>query len=570
MSYLNGSKILLVDDYPLNNSLLARSLENYQIAMASNGQDALDMVAMEPPDLILLDIAMPGMDGFEVCRRLKQQPSTRDIPIIFLTGMDDSATITQGFQLGGVDYITKPVDIAAVQARVRNHLTLKRSLEDLKRQKALLEETVTQQHLDINLARNVLKIINNDPPRLIDLNQDTILFIDTLSKSCNLEGGDHMLVKHNPRTNKTILSLKDQSGHSVNCVLRSIITDLLFNDLAFDRADRSLSDVVSRLNQTICLSGLFQADEFCTGVMAEIDHHTQTLTYVAAGHPPILLLRGSEVIPLPQPDQDARNLPLGFLDRATFTSGSFPLQCGDRLLLYSDGLHQINADPGRPPLSPLELIHEVRSLLEASPSLPASLLVPALLARLSGSVAGMHALCDHNTSGDDLSLIALELEAKAYRQTASLCPCDFAGIDALVNHLLDSIGQDLAASDFASAGQHMAMTLAEAVVNAWKHGNRQKDTLPITVRWRFANDFSIEVIDSGQGFNYHDLPNPTTGPSLAAANGRGIFIIKKFADTLTWLEGGRRLVMTWRHPQAIPPGRLDSAVCLGHDLWTEA
>ncbi|MDP2106224.1 MAG: response regulator, partial [Desulfobulbaceae bacterium] len=139
MCDLTGSKILLVDDYPLNNALLARALPEHKIAIATNGQDALDMVAMEMPDLILLDITMPGIDGYEVCRRLKQQPCTRDIPIIFLTGLDDSASITQGFQVGGIDYITKPIDIAAVQARVKNHLILKRSLEELKQQKALLE-----------------------------------------------------------------------------------------------------------------------------------------------------------------------------------------------------------------------------------------------------------------------------------------------------------------------------------------------------------------------------------------------------------------------------------------------
>lgn len=567
MSDLTGSKILLVDDYPLNNSLLARSLPEYQIAMASSGQEALDMVALEQPDLILLDITMPGINGFEVCRRLKKQPLTRDIPIIFLTGLDDSASITQGFHLGGVDYITKPIDIPAVQARVRNHLTLKRSLEDLKRQTELLEETITQQHLDINLARNILKIVNNQAPRQINLNQDTLLFVDTLNKSCNMEGGDHLLVKENSRADKTILSLKDQSGHSVNCVLRSIITDLLYNDLAFGKSCDNLEEVVAALNQNICTSGLFQADEFCTAIMAEIDHQSLTLTYVTAGHPPMLVLRGNEVIALPGEDQHLRNLPLGFVAEAKFTAGSFSLQTGDRLLVYSDGLHQVNAGPDTPPLSPQELIEEVRSLLKTDHHLPVSLLVPSLLTQLCRSKQGMMALCDHNTTGDDLSLIALEIEPKTYHQTAIITPKDFTNIDALITHLFEMITLDLSTSAYARLTPKISMVLSEAVLNAWKHGNRKKTSQPITVRWRFANDFSLEVIDSGKGFNFHDLPNPTTGLNLTAASGRGIFVIKKFTDCISWHEGGRRLVMNWRHPQAIAPDQRESEVCLGHDLW---
>ena len=244
MSDLNSSKVLLVDDYDLNNRLLARALSMYQVGMVTNGEDALAMVNIDPPDLILLDINMPGMDGFEVCRRLKQRQATRDIPIIFITGIDDASVVTQGFQLGGVDYIRKPIEVTEVQARVKNHLALKKAQEELKHKNDLLEQTIVEQQLNINLARNILRIINNEPARTIDLNQGHLLFVESISKPCNQEGGDHLLVKHNPRAAKTILSLKDQSGHSVNCVLRSIITDLFYNAMAFDKECRELTEIV--------------------------------------------------------------------------------------------------------------------------------------------------------------------------------------------------------------------------------------------------------------------------------------------------------------------------------------
>lgn len=570
MSNLSGSKILLVDDYALNNTLLARTLSMYQVGMVTSGEDALTMVAMEPPDLILLDINMPGIDGFEVCRRLKQRPESRDIPIIFLTGMDDAATVAQGFKLGGVDYITKPIDVAEVQARVRTHLTLKKAKEDLKRQNELLEQTILEQHLNINLARNILKIINNEPPRIIDLNPKQLLFVESISKPCNQEGGDHLLVKHNPRTARTILSLKDQSGHAVNCVLRSIITDLFYNAMAFDKESRDLTEIVSRLNQTICSCGLFQEDEFCTGVMAEIDHQSLTLTYVSAGHPPILILRGDTVLALPGPDQDQRNLPLGFMEDVLFTSGSCQLQTGDRLLIYSDGLQQLADLPGSPLLSSQELIDLVRSLLKANPKQRISLLVPALLAAIMGSADKVTALLGHNTSGDDLSLIALEVEAKTYEAEVIVKPREFKDIDALVSHLLTKVSHDLMGSEFDRAMEQLPTVLSEAVLNAWKHGNRQDKNLPIALRWRFANDFTLEVIDAGQGFNFRDLPNPTTRLNLAAPSGRGLFIIRKFTDALTWLDGGRRLVMSWRHPQALACGSSPSCLALDRDLWLDS
>ena len=570
MSDINGSKILLVDDYDLNNRLLARALSMYQVGMVSNGEDALTMVNMDPPDLILLDINMPGIDGFEVCRRLKQRQATRDIPIIFITGVDDASVVSQGFQLGGVDYIRKPIEVSEVQARVSNHLALKKTQEELKRKNALLEQTILDQQLNINLARNILRIINNEPARTIDLNQEHMLFVESISKPCNQEGGDHLLVKHNPRAAKTILSLKDQSGHSVNCVLRSIITDLFYNAMAFDKERRELTEIVGRLNQTLCSSGLFQADEFCTGVMAELDHQTLTLTYVSAGHPPILVLRGDTILTLPDPDQGPRNLPLGFMDNVSFTAGSFQLQPQDRLLIYSDGLHQLADTPDAQPLSPQELIGLVQSLLSAAPGQRVSLFVPALLTAIMGSAEKVTALLDHNISSDDLSLIALEIEPKEYQAELRVKPKKFTDIDAMITHLLEQVSRALQESEFSGTAGHLPMVLTEAVLNAWKHGNRQDPNLPITLRWRFANDFSLEVIDAGPGFNFHDLPNPTTTQNLVATSGRGLFIIRKFSDALTWLDEGRRLVLTWRHPQAMASSTRTNNLALGRDLWLDA
>jgi diguanylate cyclase (GGDEF)-like protein len=132
--------ILIVDDVPANIQVLAEMLrKEYRIKFATSGVAALELASREDqPDLILLDVMMAGMDGYEVCRRLKEQPSTRGIPIIFVTARDDAPDEQRGLDLGAVDYIGKPFQIPVVKARIRNHLNLKRKT-DLLESLALLD-----------------------------------------------------------------------------------------------------------------------------------------------------------------------------------------------------------------------------------------------------------------------------------------------------------------------------------------------------------------------------------------------------------------------------------------------
>jgi class 3 adenylate cyclase len=123
-----SNRILIVDDTPANIQTLSATLKEkgYQISVATNGRQALDVVARVHPDLILLDVVMPEMDGFETCRRLKESEGTRAIPVIFLTARTETADIVQGFELGAVDYVAKPFNAHELLARVNTHLTIDR------------------------------------------------------------------------------------------------------------------------------------------------------------------------------------------------------------------------------------------------------------------------------------------------------------------------------------------------------------------------------------------------------------------------------------------------------------
>src|SRR5512144_1402813 len=123
-----NSRILVVDDTPANIQSLAAILKEkgYQISAATNGKQALEVLARVQPDLILLDVMMPEMDGFETCRQLKAAERWRHIPVIFLTAKTETADIVQGFELGAVDYVAKPFNTHELLARVNTHLTMDR------------------------------------------------------------------------------------------------------------------------------------------------------------------------------------------------------------------------------------------------------------------------------------------------------------------------------------------------------------------------------------------------------------------------------------------------------------
>jgi putative two-component system response regulator len=146
MSKAGTRKILVVDDVVENIHVLKEILKSeYHIIAARGGQEALKLIhAEEPPDLVLLDVMMPGMDGYEVCKQVQANPEARKIPIIFVTAMGEVADETHGLELGAVDYLIKPVSAPIVRARVHNHLELKHAREALERQNIILEEKVKE------------------------------------------------------------------------------------------------------------------------------------------------------------------------------------------------------------------------------------------------------------------------------------------------------------------------------------------------------------------------------------------------------------------------------------------
>jgi putative two-component system response regulator len=169
--------VLVIDDTPENLALMSGLLKgHYRVKVANSGARGLRIAATEPvPDLILLDIMMPEMDGYEVCRLLKATPVTRDIPVIFLTARSDASDEQHGLEMGAVDYITKPISPAIVMARVRNHLTLKTAADVLRDQNAFLENEIRARTRQLEAIQDV-----------------TIQVVTSLAETRDQETGNHI------------------------------------------------------------------------------------------------------------------------------------------------------------------------------------------------------------------------------------------------------------------------------------------------------------------------------------------------------------------------------------------
>jgi PAS domain S-box-containing protein len=205
--------ILLVDDTPNNLRLLSAMLtdQGYEVRRVINGQMALKTAQANPPDLILLDIKMPDMNGYEVCQHLKADPQTRDIPVIFISALDEVLDKVKAFAVGGVDYITKPFSEEEVFARVENILTIRKLQQQLQAQnERLKQEIIERKQLEAKLLRSEAKYRNLFDSSLVGIFRTRIndgLFLEVNQRLVELFGYDSAL---------EIMGQKSSSDHYVD------------------------------------------------------------------------------------------------------------------------------------------------------------------------------------------------------------------------------------------------------------------------------------------------------------------------------------------------------------------
>ena len=319
--------ILVVDDTPLNISVITGALKDtYRTKVATSGAKALTIAAAdEKPDLILLDVMMPEMNGYEVCRRLKAEQTTREIPVIFLTAQIEAEDETRGFQVGAVDYVHKPFSPAVVKARVHTHLALRETREKLAQQLLAIQK-------ELETARLIQQSILPEMVPQIDGLEIAARYVPMASVAGDFY--DFIVVD---KTKVGIL-VADVSGHGMPAAL---IASMLKIALAAQSAHANdPARVLHGLNQALC--GKFQ-HHYVTAAYVFVDMEKRRLSYAGAGHPPLLMWGAT----LPGVrDVTENGLFLGKFDFATYSSVQLPLAPGDRGLLYTDGVSEANNPEG--------------------------------------------------------------------------------------------------------------------------------------------------------------------------------------------------------------------------------
>jgi len=343
--------VLVVDDAPENIDLLDGVLnKDYKIKAALNGEKALKIAGSEnPPDIILLDIEMPGMDGYEVCRRLKSDAKTQDIPVIFVTSMSEVEDETKGFDVGAIEYITKPISPAIVKARVKNHLELKEAREYLKNQNEILElrvEERTREVLELqrvefelraaqekvenelNIAAQIQRsILPSDFPAFPEHDEFDLYAMMTPAREVGGDFYDFFFVDDD----HLAVIIADVSDKGVPAALFMMISRTIFRSIA--KQHKSPSQVLAETNDLLCEGN--DTGMFVTAYLAYYHLPTGRLTYSNGGHNPALLFGPNDVC---RELTYKHGTALGVRPGQSYEEHVDKLETEQILVLYTDGV----------------------------------------------------------------------------------------------------------------------------------------------------------------------------------------------------------------------------------------
>ena len=318
--------VLAVDDTPENLDVVKGILvTEYKVKVVTSGALALKIVEKQPPDIILLDIMMPEMDGYEVCRRLKANPATAEIPVIFLTAKDQTADEAEGFALGAADYIHKPVNPPILQARVKTHVALKKSFDELHDMSEALARAKERMEAELNVGRDIQHSML--PDTVPDCSEIALCASMDAAREVGGDFYDYFMLNDD----ELCFCVADVSGKGVGSALFMAMTKLQIKSRAED--DKMPSKIMSRVNTDLARDN--PSCMFVTVFLGTINLRSGQVTYTNAGHNPPLIKRVSgEVEEVP----DLHGPILGVLEGREYGESTVNLSPGDVLLVFTDGV----------------------------------------------------------------------------------------------------------------------------------------------------------------------------------------------------------------------------------------
>jgi sigma-B regulation protein RsbU (phosphoserine phosphatase) len=327
------ASILVVDDTPANLTLMTGLLQDdYQVRAAISGEKALQIANSDsPPDLILLDIMMPQMDGYEVCRRLKADTKTQDIPVIFLTAMSEAEDEEKGLSLGAVDYITKPISPSITLARIQTHITL------YQQKKALVE---SQRALAAELHGAAEYIFNALPAPIHGQVSSHWKHIPSTAL-----GGD-AFGYHWIDEDHLAIYLLDVCGHGVGSALMSVSAINILRSQSLTSADfKSPASVLGAINNAFPMEE--HNNKYFTIWYGVYQRSQHLLRFASAAHPPAVLMTQDMAGKQTWHELKTQNLMIGFDKDTVFKESSIALEEKNKFYVFSDGVYEIEQANGQ-------------------------------------------------------------------------------------------------------------------------------------------------------------------------------------------------------------------------------
>jgi sigma-B regulation protein RsbU (phosphoserine phosphatase) len=378
MKNLADCRVLLVDDAKANLDILVEGLKaDHKLSLALNGETALQIAARTPPDLVLLDIMMPGLDGYEVCRRLRQMPETAEVPIMFLSSLEEVQNKTRGFEAGANDYLTKPFEMLEVKARVKSLLKAKAYSDAVKEQIAG----------ELRVAREIQ--MGMLPHDFTGVERAYGLEFGAILEPAREVGGDLYGVCA-ARPERLVVFLGDVSGKGIPASMFMVRAISLAQLLAREIAEPER--ILSRLNDELATDN--PSGMFVTFLCAVFEPVAGRLALANGGHCRPLLLRAGE-----PPRWAVPNLgtALGFEPALQYERTELTLRPGDALMLYTDGVIEA--------FNPREELYGNERLLADSVGFAVQS-APDMTAGLLGKVRAFAAGAPQS---DDIAILALKV-----------------------------------------------------------------------------------------------------------------------------------------------------------------